>query len=283
MILVDYSQVVISGLFAQIGGHTNIELDESGVRHLILNILRSVRKKFHKDYGDLVICCDGKSSWRKSVFPYYKANRKRDREASEIDWNALFSYLNMIREELRLHFPYKVIQVDRAEADDIIGTLCHEFGTPLASSEKYLVYSTDKDFIQLQVYGNVDQFDPIRKKWIRSASPEEYLAEHIVRGDTGDGIPNILSADNCLAVGERQKALTKNRLERLRDVAGLDELTSIRYHRNKTLIDLEQTPQELKDAILAQYAEPITTGRSQLFQYFIDKKLPILMKHIQDF
>ncbi len=205
-ILMDYNQVILATLFANIGNHTNAEIDENVIRHMFLNSLRSNRKKFTEDYGEMIVCTDGKNSWRREAFPYYKAGRKKGRDESELDWGELFRIINLLRAELIEYFPYKVLHFDRLEADDIIGVLAHKLGTELnMGSEKVLVLSGDKDYIQLQTYANVDQYNPVLKKWVRDPNPDKYLLEHIIKGDKGDGVPNILSADNAIVIGERQK------------------------------------------------------------------------------
>jgi hypothetical protein len=284
-ILVDYNQVILASLFASIGNHHNVDIDESLIRHMFLNSIRSNRKKFTEEYGEIIICADGKNTWRKEAYPYYKANRKKSRDESELDWNALFEIMNNIRSELREFFPYKVLHLEHCEADDIIGVICHEEGSELnIGSEKFLVLSADKDYIQLQNYANVDQFDPIRKRWIKHQNPSAYLVEHILRGDTGDGIPNILSPDNCLAIGERQKAMTAKRLELyLGGTENMDEETLRRYHRNKMMIDLNDIPQKYKDLILEEYKKEKNVGRQHLFNFFIKNKLKHLVSDIQDF
>jgi 5'-3' exonuclease len=284
-ILVDYNQVILASLFASIGNHHNVDIDENLIRHMFLNSLRSNRKKFTEEYGEIVICADGKNTWRREAFPYYKANRRKSRDESELDWNALFSIMNNIRDELKEFFPYKVIHMDHCEADDIIGSIIHEHGSELnIGSEKFLVLSGDKDYIQLQTYANVDQYDPVRKRWIKNQNPEAYLKEHILKGDTGDGVPNILSADNCLAVGDRQKAMTSKRITLYSEgTANMDEETLRRYHRNKLMIDLSQIPEKYKEKILEEYNKDKEIGREHLFNFFIKKKLKNLVTDIQDF
>ena len=191
--------------------------------------------------------------------------------------------MNGIREELKEFFPYKVIQIETAEADDIIGTIVHEEGRELNTGEPILILSGDKDYIQLHTYQNVSQFDPTRKKWVRHDSPDEYLHEHIVKGDRGDGVPNILSPDNCLAIGERQGRMTKKRLEESKDINTLDESLKRNYYRNKSLIDLKEVPSEIKKEVLLKYHEDNLKDRSKLFNYFIAKKLRHLMENIQEF
>ena len=284
-VLMDFSQVMLATLFANIGNHTNIELDENLLRHMFLMSLRQNRKKFKDEYGEMVVCCDGKNSWRREVFPYYKAGRRDGREKSELDWNTLFEMINNIRDDLDQYFPYKVIHIDRCEADDIIGVICHEYGAVLNNgSEKFLILSGDKDYIQLQKYANIDQYDPVRKKFIRHDNPEQYLKEHILKGDAGDGVPNILSADNCLVVGVRQKPMTKKRIDLFTEnYDNMDADAKVNYQRNKTLIDLKETPEQYKKQILEEYNEEKTTGRSKLFNYFVNKKLKNLITDIQDF
>ncbi len=205
-ILMDYNQVILATLFANLGNHKNAEIDENMIRHMFLNSLRANRKKFTEEFGEMIVCADGKNSWRKEAFPYYKAGRKKGRDESELDWGELFRIINLLRSELIEYFPYKVLHFDRLEADDIIGVLAHKLGTELnMGAEKVLVLSGDKDYIQLQTYANVDQYNPVLKKWVRDPTPGNYLNEHIIKGDKGDGVPNILSADNVLVIGERQK------------------------------------------------------------------------------
>ena len=280
----DYSQVMISNLMVSIGNHTNIELDENLIRHMFLMSLRKSRKKFKDEYGEMVICVDGKNSWRREKFPYYKANRRSGREKSEIDWDKLFEIMGNIRMELQEFFPYQTIYVDSSEADDIIGVICHKYGTPLNNgSEKFLVLSGDKDYIQLQKYANVDQYNPVMDKYVRHDDPEKYLAEHILKGDSGDGVPNILSADNALVLGIRQKPMTQKRIALYSGGNNLDEELAARYERNKMLIDLAETPLEIKEKILEQYETEKTVGRSKLFNYFVSKRLKNLLTDIQDF
>lgn len=284
-ILVDFNQVMLASFFANAGGH-NVEIDENMIRHMFLNSLRANRKKFTEEWGEIVICCDSKNVWRKDIFPYYKANRKKSRSESDIDWNELFTVVHKIRDEIDESFPYKVVNVDRVEADDIIATIVHDNGTTLnTGGEKYLILSGDKDYIQLHSYANVGQYDPVRKRWIRNDDPDKYLKEHILKGDAGDGVPNVLSADNCLAIGERQRPMTSKRLYALLEGGekNMTEEVLSGYHRNKMMIDLNEIPQNYKDEILEVYNKDKGIGREGLFNFFIKHKLKHLLTDIQDF
>jgi 5'-3' exonuclease len=285
MILVDYNQVMLASLFASIGNHHNVELDENLLRHMFLNSIRFNRKKFTEEFGEIVLCVDTRDVWRRDYFPYYKANRKKNRDDSDLDWPKLFEVIGQIREEIHENFPYKVVQVDRCEADDIIATLCHEHGTVMnTGSEKILILSGDKDFIQLHTYANVSQYNPVLKKWVRHAAPDKYIQEHILKGDVGDGVPNVLSPDNCLAVGQRQSPMTKKRLQTLTETPEeMDEETKLRFNRNKQMIDLTMIPEKYTTQILNEYNKEKEVGREKLFNFFVKMKLKNLITDIQDF
>ena len=285
MIILDLNQVMISNLMAQIGNHTNTPIEEDLIRHMVLNSIRSLKTKF-SEYGELIIACDDKRYWRREIFQPYKAHRKKAREESDLDWNAVFNCLNKIRDELKEYFPYRVIQVSGAEADDVIGTLAHGYGSVLASGEKILILSGDKDFQQLQKFGNVQQFDPVRKKFIKAGDPERFLQEHIMNGDRGDGVPNFLSPDNSIIDGIRQKPLTSKKLDswigKQPEEFCTEEMLR-NYKRNQLLIDLTYIPIEIKNTILDHYNQQAGKSRDKLFNYFVHHKLKNLMENISEF
>lgn len=277
---------MIANLMAQIGNHTNLEIEEDLFRHMVLNALRSY-KKMYPDGGELVIAADEKKSWRKTVFPPYKGNRKKARDASELDWNQIFSTLNKIRDELKTYSPYKVLVVPGAEADDIIGTLCIEHGKLLQQGEPIYILSADKDFVQLQIYSNVQQFDPVRKKQIKTTDPHKHLREHILKGDSGDGVPNIMSPDTCLINGERQKSLPSKRIEYLTTIADLSKVLPEdqyrNFKRNEQLIDLHMTPPEISIAILEQYNTHPIKDQETFRKYLCEHNLKSLEEKISEF
>ncbi len=282
-VLVDLNQVMIANLMMQIGNHHNAEVDENMIRHMVLNSIRFNRMKFKEEFGELIICADDKNYWRRGLFPYYKAARRKSREESELDWTAIFNALNKIRQELKDVFPYKVIQIDGAEADDIIGTIIHQEGRELNTGEKFLILSGDKDYIQLHKYANVKQYNPVLKKWVTHSNPEQYLFEHIVKGDAGDGVPNILSPDNSFVMNIRQKPVTKKRLEEWIDINKMSSEVKRNYLRNKSLIDLSQVPDNIKNSILEAYAAENTKDRSQLLNFFIKNRLKLLTESLGEF
>ena len=280
MILIDLNQVLLAGLMAQIS-NKSVNLEEDLIRHLILNIIRTHVKNFKGEYGEVVLCCDNRKYWRKEYFPYYKAGRKKTREKSNLDWHLIFSMLDKFKQELRESFPYKVIDVENAEADDIIGTLAPRQSV----HEKVLIISSDGDFIQLQKYKNVKQYNPIQKKFIKSVNPTLELKEKIIKGDKGDGIPNILSPSDCFVRDLRQKPITKGVLEKLlsEDHNKWDENSKIGYSRNEMLIDLNMIPSDLKEKIINTYEETKPATKQKMLSYFIEHKLKNLMDVIEEF
>jgi len=286
MILIDMNQVCISNLMMQIGSKRQNDVDESLVRHMVLNSLRMYRSRFGEKYGELVLCYDSKKYWRREYFPNYKSNRKKDREASGLDWNLIFETLNNIRDEIRDNFPYKVIEVEGAEADDCIATIVDYVSKTPTAYEKVLILSGDKDFIQLQKHNFVKQFSPVLKKFVDGQDPHLYIREHILKGDRSDGVPNFLSADDTFVNELRQKPLAKKKISTWVELDPADFCTEEmlrNYQRNKTLIDLECIPSELKEKILISYLKPAIGDRSKLLNYFIQKRLKNLMDDIGDF
>jgi hypothetical protein len=279
----DLSQVMISNLMIQLGNHTNADIEEDLLRHMVLNSVRAYNVKFKNEFGEMIIACDAGNNWRRQVFPYYKANRRKNREKSEINWTAVFETLNKVRDELKDYFPYRVIRVDGAEADDIIGTLAQTYGN---TNEKILILSGDKDFVQLQAYMNVQQFDPVQKKWRKTNDVDKFIKEHIIRGDTGDGVPNFLSADDTFVVGARQKPISQKKLDQwlVSDPKEFCDEKMLRgYLRNQQLVDLNFIPPDIKKEVLVQYEQQAGKGRDKLFNYFIERRLKLLLESINEF
>ena len=284
MILVDMNQISLASVMMHLNITKRDSVEPGMVRHMILNSLRMYRQSFFEEYGELVICYDSKHYWRRDYYPEYKASRKKTRDSSGHDWDDIFEFLNMMKEEIKDNFPYKVLEVYGAEADDIIATLCHELEF---DNGKTLILSGDKDFVQLQKYKNVTQYSPITKKFINGIDPKEYLYEHILRGDTGDGVPNVLSPDNTFVDGLRQKPLSKKKVVEwagpmCEQMLPNDEVKR-NYQRNKKLIDLTESPNELFIECIQAYNDAPEGDRSKLLNYFIKNRLQELMNSIGDF
>ena len=296
MLLLDFSQCMFSNLMANIKPYGQGDVfNEDMLRHMILNSLRSYRQKF-PNYGELIIVCDSRNYWRKQIFPFYKASRKKFFEQSKLDWEQIFISFHKIKEELKEYFPYKVLEIETAEADDIIGTIVEKFGwnkmcySPEGNKGcKILILSGDHDHIQLHKYSNVKQYDPVRKKWIEHEFPEKYLIEHIMKGDIGDGIPSILCEDDYYMNKSDQdhkiKRLSQKKINFLlsKDKESWPTEIQRNFDRNASLISYDHIPLNIKEEIINQYNLEIKNNRSQLMTYFIKYKLRNLFENIQDF
>ena len=282
MILVDLSQIMMAcTVMSMEKGQTEAEMDF--VRHMVLNSLRMYREKYNDEYGELVLCCDDMHSWRRDYFPQYKAGRRTTREESPLNWTQIFGCFNTLKSELREVFPYKVLQVEGAEADDIIGVLSRYSSI---TKEKTMIVSSDKDFIQLHDK-YVHQWSPVTKKLVNGIEPSQYLFEHILKGDKSDGIPNILSADDSIINGVRQKPITKKYIDNFvlhnAEINGRTDTEIRNFHRNEKLIDLKHTPKELSDLIWNEYQKEPEGSRANLLNFFVEKRLNNLIETVGDF
>ena len=282
MIIVDYSGLAIATIVV------NKVDDEDLLRHMILNSLRQYRVKYKKDYGELVLAIDGKNNWRRGYYPQYKANRKKKREEDSFDWARAFEIMHDVKQEIMDNFPYKVIEVDECEADDVIGTLCEnsqEFG----EYEDIMIISADKDFLQLQRYSNVNQYTPLLKKEYKEEAPLVGLVEKILTGDAGDGVPNVLSDDDVFVDGRRQTPLSKKKKELIKEDLAEGELLYAaswyrNYQRNETLIDLTKTPDRLKKQIIEKYnSQDQWHNKGLVFPYLINKNMKMLIESVEEF
>tara|TARA_B100000575_G_scaffold102495_1_gene81687 strand:+ start:2920 stop:3759 length:840 start_codon:yes stop_codon:yes gene_type:complete len=279
MIIIDMNQISLASLMMDMNMRRSNTVDEGMVRHMILNSIRMYRQQFHNDYGEVVLTYDSKHYWRREIFPQYKAGRKKGRENDKKDWDAIFNCLNKIKAEFKENLPYKYLEVYGAEADDIIATLCKNY------SEKIMIISGDKDFIQLQKYPNVEQFSPILKKYVNGHDPNTYIKEHILKGDTSDGIPNVLSPDNTFVDGLRQRPLGRKKIENWlsKDIDDLHDEVKRNYQRNDKLINLDNVPEILEKVIMDEFTKAPCGDRSKLLNYFIQSRLKNLTNEIGEF
>ena len=280
MIIIDMNQISLASLMMDLNMRKSNEVDEGMVRHMILNSVRLYRQQFNKEYGEVILTYDSKHYWRREYFPQYKAGRKKGREKDNKDWNKIFGVLNKIKAEFKENLPYKYLEVYGCEADDIIATLCKT-----NQDEKIMIISGDKDFIQLHKYPKVKQYSPILKKYVNDHNPTTYIKEHILKGDTSDGVPNVLSPDNTFVDSIRQRPLSRKKIENWLDIDidDLQEEVKRNYQRNDKLINLDNIPIELEKEILYEFKEAPCGDRSKLLNYFIQSRLKNLTNEIGEF
>ena len=299
-ILIDYSQIAISNIFAdkqfQEAAKNPSEDSKVFLKHMILNTIRSYKVKYGEKFGDVIICADGGNSWRKQAFPLYKASRKKNRDESPVDWKFVFEVMNETLNDLKEHFPFPVVKVDVAEGDDVIAVLTkwitdnrsQQEGL-FSESEKILIVSSDGDFKQLQQLKNVTQFSPMQKKQVKSANPKLELLEKILTGDAGDGVPNICSPDDVfITEGARQKPFSKKRVSEF-IAKGLDackdESEKRNFQRNELLISFDKIPYEVYNLILYTFKEQEQKkfSKMDLMNYFLKNKMKHMLEVMDEF
>lgn len=285
MVLVDFNGLAIGSIMGQLS--RGEELSENLVKHIILNNLRVYRNKYPESkHGKMVIACDS-YSWRKEVFPEYKAARKANRATDKHDWPLIFDLIEDTLKDLRENFPYAVIKIDGAEADDIIGALTVHKSTPLIG-EDVVIISADKDFIQLQQYGHVEQWSPMFNKMIKEDNPRKYLFEHLLKGDAGDGVPNANSHDDVFTTGSRQTPMTQKQIDKYWD--NHDDLEMImkpniyrNFMRNVQMIDLTNTPDGIREAAINIYENYVYPTRTNILTYLVEHRMKMLVECAEEF
>ena len=275
------NQIALASVMMQLSMNKTTTVDEGMVRHMILNSIRNYRMMFKNEYSmldrDTILAWDSKHYWRRDYFPQYKAGRKKTRESSNLDWNNIFEVTNRIRDEIKENLPYKSVEVYGAEADDIIAVVSK-------TNDSVMIVSSDKDFIQLHS-DTVKQWSPVTKKELNGHDPNTYIKEHGLRGDSGDGVPNVLSPDHTFTDGLRQKPLGKKRMEKMiheGENSWSDEVKR-NYQRNFKLINLRNIPKQIEVDILDAIKNSPHGDRSKLLNYFIQNKLKSLTEEIGDF
>jgi len=284
MVIVDFNGLAIGSIMGQL--QRGEELSENLVKHIILNNLRVYRNKYKEaDHGKMVIACDS-YSWRKDVFPEYKAQRKANRSKDKHDWQQIFDLIESTLQDLRENFPYAVIKIDSAEADDIIGALTVEMSD--FGGEDVVIISADKDFIQLQQYGHVIQWSPMFNKMIKEDNPRKYLFEHLLKGDAGDGVPNANSHDDVFVTAARQTPMTQKAIDKYWN--NRDDLEMImkpnvfrNFMRNVQMIDLTNTPDGIREAAINTYKNYKYPSRQNILTYLIENRMKMLIDSAGEF
>lgn len=299
MILIDFSQIATGALTAEGYGANAPVLDDSYMRHAIINTIRSLRTKFHKEYGELVLCCDDSRYWRKEFFPNYKFKRKKEREESKIDWDSVKRGIDFMKREFKEYFPYPVVQTRGAEGDDIVDVLCEwsqsndlqEEGIWAGEPKPLLIVSADGDLVQCQRFPNVKQYSPKMKKFLTPDKPmQQWVNEHIAEGDSGDSIMSVLNPDNCFVDKIRQKPLKKDRREQF-IIHGIDACQTDEerkyYQRNQRLIDFTKIPKKLKEYIITDFESQLVEAnkrkRMKVMSYLVKNKMSIMLESLGDF
>jgi DNA polymerase-1 len=268
ILLVDFSGIAFSTYFVN-----RINLNNTNFwRFLVLNSIQAMINEINPN--EVVLCMDY-ASWRKDIFPYYKSNRKKTQNTEEFE--NLFKEIKEFRIELKENFPYKIIQIWKGEADDIIAVLSQN----LSKNNEVIIGSTDKDMFQL-ANDKVKIYNPIKNEFVEGKD-KNYLLELIMHGDSGDGIPNVRSDDDVFVIKEKcQKDFGPKTIQNILNTIGFEKWYSEqpedikkKFQRNKQLISLslDVIPKELQDKIMEEYKVKPTNDPQKMMHYFAEKQM----------
>ena len=290
MILLDFSGIQLSCLYSLLKNMDGV-WDAKEYKNFVLRTILSHKIKFGGEYGKYVFCHDANQNtyWRKDIFKNYKSERAKAKKKQQllydnVDWDDVHEVMREVKTDFDTVFPYKIMNVNRMEADDIIATLTKNFH----HREKIVIISRDHDFKQLLQYPNVKLYDPFKKAFVAVADPKKYILEHTIRGDTGDCIPNILSDENTfVTAGKRQNSIRKVNLDKWLEMdykEFCENKTMLkRYIKNKSLVDLSELPAEYEKNILEEFEKPANGDNKLIYRYLVTNQLAKLAREINLF
>lgn len=291
MIIIDFSSLV-TRLCTGMREDTNYSKERALVlaRNLTIQYILDLKKKYKKEYGtNIVLAIDSKDGyWRKRHFEHYKANREY---SDYINWENVKYASTTLAAELEVVSPFRVIKVPLAEGDDVIGVLV-KYHQQFGLHEPCLVVSSDGDFFQLLKYDSVAYYS-LKERKIVSKSREEVdrlITESIVKGQTGDGYPNIYSPDDQFVNADRprQKAVYEKDILRFVEKgisACENDEQKKNYLRNQKMYDFDYIDDDVSQAIIAKYEAPREWPYvpAVLHKYLTAKRSNILLNRLEEF
>jgi 5'-3' exonuclease len=260
------------------------------LRHMIMDSVRMNVAQFKSFNKPVVIASDGRASWRKDIFKYYKFKRPEERAklAPNVDWKVIYELITEIVDDFEKNFPFVCVRNNRAEGDDIVGALVKHYHAQ-NQFDGIMIISGDKDFKQLHYDSRIRQYSPVLKDYVKSEGAEIERKKIILSGDRLDGVPNVLSPDNSFADKIRQRKLMPKIKAELMAYASPDDIREAvikrNYYRNMVLTDLNMTPKDIRADIIEQFE----TKRNKLpptmkvFNYLVSKQLVELSSKAGDF
>lgn len=282
----DLSALFFSSIHEYCSREGATDIDENILRGMILIRMNQLNKSLSKGRQyKVAVAIDSRKYWRREIFPLYKAKRKENRDNAKVDWDSIFEKWTRIIQEYKENIPFMFIEVEGAEADDIHAALGFKLHDEF---DEIINCSSDEDIAQLMKFApNIKQFSFKRKKMITLESVKYDLFEHIVKGDSGDGIPNILSPESTLVDGIRQKAVATKKMNEWKVIGGIrnpekfcDTAMLERFKLNKKLVDFDEIPEDLIDKIYDTYLN-YNVPRRKSFDYFVKHGLTRLMEEFK--
>ena len=156
--------------------------------------------KSYKARWVIIAADQGSSSYRKSIYPEYKQNRKEkfaeQTEAERAAFELFFEDYQATLDHIRNTTDYPVIQFPGTEADDIAAYIVSQLKD--AALDHIWLISSDKDW-DLLVSDNVSRFSYVTRKEVTADNwhthydftQEDYISIKCLMGDTGDNVIGV--------------------------------------------------------------------------------------------
>jgi len=257
-LIVDGNNILIRAIFAMQGHELSVDGVPTGAMNTFISMLAKYVRQEKPD--NLVVCWDGgRSEKRTALYADYKAQRK-DRDEEE-DATRPFS---QVKEFLTLAGVHHV-EMPGVEADDLIAA----YWRNKHSSERVVILSADKDFLQL-LDGWTEQIRPgtgVDERWTSSrvrqelgCRPEHLPAVMALVGDVADNVPGIRGFGHKTAC--KHLAAVDWDLERL--IAETQHIRLVgrgeEIRRNLALVDLRHNQVDVEVATGAPRFSPTTVA-----------------------
>jgi hypothetical protein len=225
----------------------------------------------------LVLAADSKNSWRYGAWERYKEDRKKKnaKDKSKFPWDEYYVQYDQFIKDMREHFPVKVIQLDKTEADDIIGVIAKEVPGNVE------IVSTDKDFLQLSCE-RVKIYNPMKKTHVSHPNPAMFLIEQCMIGQAKDSIFNIKTPLDH-PEGKRKPGFGPKAFEKALEYGVKEWLVDNdlvkRFQFNKMLMDFNEIPQEIQDNIMSNYNEYKYPEPSKMWKFIEEQGWPDMIEN----
>jgi hypothetical protein len=228
--------------------------------------------------NEIILAVDAKVSWRKDVWSRYKESRSNKRATGKpFDWPLFFEKYAELQEEFKKHFPFKILAIDKCEADDIIGVLV------LNNPEKSQIISSDKDFIQLYIPDRVSIYSPMTRTNLLHPNTEMFLVEQSLIGQSKDDIFNIITPLDH-PIGKRKPGYGEKALDKTIAYGWKrwlkDKKLEERYEFNRNLMDFRRIPEPIKENIITAREKYETPHPENIYKFFKEHHWPEYLENL---
>lgn len=246
-LVVDLNNLVFATRYSKIKTPGRNRRKEEFVTELIFKEMITYIAKFsiENKVDGIMVACDSPHVWRKDIFPSYKSASNHE----DVYYDECIRAANLCKDFFRECTNSQILEVPRAEADDIIGVFCNE-----SENVENIIMSSDKDFIQL-LSETTSLYSPTQKEWRKSEDPQFDLFVKCIRGDRNDCVPSAFPKvyQTRLEKAWNDPLEMQNLVETVRK-DGVKVFDALEMNLN--LIDLSCVPEWLKENIRAAIMKP---------------------------